>query len=223
VFRRSPRAALLWCAALVVALVTALWVGGTLASLRRQDARYGMVVDLVVANRDLRIGHVVAAGDLATRHGRGGARLPGALTTPGAATGRVLVVPVLRGQPVTLRHLAAKGRDGRGGVVAPGWRAMRVAVADAPRLRAGDHVDVYVTFDPAQVPAETDPTLTVADAVPVLGLDVAESTSTGEGTIGVTLMVDADAAPRLAYASANGILALALVPPEEARDPSTSR
>ncbi len=102
---------------------------------------------------------------------------------------------------------------------------MRVAVADIPRLHAGDHVDVLVTFDPAQVSASSDPTLTVADAVPVLALDSTTKTSGSTETTGVTLMVDADEAPRLAYASANGVLALALVPPEEVRDaaPLSSR
>ena len=47
--RRSPRAVLLWAAALVVAIVTATSVGGTLASLHRQDNRYGRVRAVVVA------------------------------------------------------------------------------------------------------------------------------------------------------------------------------
>ena len=135
----------------------------------------------------------------------------------------MLTVAVLRGQAVTARHLAAKGRDGLDGVVAPGHRAMRVSVADAPLLRAGDHVDVYVTFDPGQVSATSDPTLTVAEAVPVLSLNRASDAAPSAETLGVTLMVDDDEAPRLAYASANGILALALVPPEEAHDQPASR
>jgi Flp pilus assembly protein CpaB len=223
VLRRSPRAALLWGAALIVAVVTALWVGGTLASLRRQDTRYGRVVAFAVARHDLAVGRVVADTDVAMVHARGGARPPGAID-PQVADGRVIVVSVLRGQAVTARHLAAKRRDGHDGVVAPGHRAMRIAVAEAPRLRAGDHVDVYVTFDPGQVTADADPTLTVAEGVPVLALDHDTATATGdESTIGVTLMVDVDEAPRLAYAGANGVLALALVPPEEAHDPTASR
>jgi Flp pilus assembly protein CpaB len=96
---------------------------------------------------------------------------------------------------------------------------MRIAVTEAPRLRAGDHVDVYVTFDPGQVSADADPTLTVAEGVPVLALDQSATTG-GESTTGVTLMVNVDEAPRLAYAGANGVLALGLVPPEEAQDPT---
>ncbi|MGZ8752999.1 MAG: Flp pilus assembly protein CpaB [Acidimicrobiia bacterium] len=220
--RRSPRAAMLWCAALVVAVVTALWVGGTLASLHRQDTRYGRVVAFAVARRDLPVGRVVADTDLSMAHARGGARPSGALDAS-TALGRVLVVAVLRGQAVTARHLAAKGRDGHDGVVAPGHRAMRVTVADTPRLRVGDHVDVYVTFDPGQVAADTDPTRTVADAVPVLALDRRDDRAGAESTTGVTLMVDVDEALRLAYSGANGVLALALVPPEEVHDPTASR
>ena len=221
--RRSPRAALLWCVALVLAFVTATWVGGTLASLRRQDVRYGHVVGFAVARRDLPVGTRVRSRDLSTVHARGGARPRGALAADRAA-GRVLVVTVLRGQAVTVRHLRGNGRGARDGVVAPGWRAMRVSVADAPRLRAGDHVDVYVTFDPGQVPETGDPTLVVADAVPVVSVEPGDpsSGSGGDRSTGVTLLVDVDEAPRLAYASANGVLALALVPPEEARDPTAA-
>ena len=220
--RRSPGAALLWGAALVVAVVTAVWVGGTLASLHRQDARYGRVATFAVARRDLPVGRGVTSADVAANRARGGARPPGALDRA-SVTGRVLVVAVLRGQAVTDRHLAAKVRDGHDGIVAPGRRAMRVAVADTPRLRAGDHVDVYVTFDPGQVSADADPTLTVARAVAVLAVDAPAVASGGGATTGVTLMVDVDEAPKLAYASANGVLAVALVPPEEARDSTGSR
>jgi Flp pilus assembly protein CpaB len=217
---------MLWCAALVVAVVTAVWVADTLASLRRQDTRYGRVVTFAVARRDLPIGRVVTVGDVTTVRARGGARPPGALDDD-RATGRVLVVPVLRGQAVTARHLAGKHRDGRDGVVAPGRRVMRVSVAETPELRSGDHVDVYVTFDPGQVSPDTDPTLTVAEAVPVVALDrdASPGVAGGAAATGVTLMVDVDEAPRLAYAGANGVLALALVPPEDVaratpRDPT---
>ena len=62
--RRSPRAVLLWAAAIVVAIVTATSVGGTLASLHRQDNRYGRVRAVVVAARDLAAGTVVDRSDV---------------------------------------------------------------------------------------------------------------------------------------------------------------
>ncbi len=174
-----------------------------------------------MARRDLPVGRAVTATDLSVVRARGGARPPGALDRR-TADGRVVVVPVLRGQAVTTRHLATRDRDGRDGVVAPGRRAMRIAVTDTPRLRPGDHVDVYVTFDPGQVSADADPTLTVAAAVPVLALDRDEAVGDA-ATTGVTLMVDVEEAPRLAYAAANGVLALALVPPEAVDDPTPGR
>jgi Flp pilus assembly protein CpaB len=221
--RRSPRAALLWCLATVVAVATALTVGGSLASLRRQDARFGRVVELAVAAHDLRVGTTVAEGDVRTVRARGGALPPGAITSRRTAAGRVVAVPVLRGQPVTGRHLANRDRTGTDGVVAPGRRVMRVTVDDAPRLRPGDHVDVYVTFDPAQVPPDVDPTLVVAGAVPVLSIDTPAAATDGARRTGITLMLRTRDAPRVAYASANGVLAVAVVPPEDTPSGSSRR
>jgi Flp pilus assembly protein CpaB len=204
----------LWCLAAVVAVVTALTVGGSLASLRRLDARYGHVVALTVAARDLPVGSTVSARDVRSTRARGAALPAGAIASPRTATGRVVAVPVLRGQAVTERHLADRGRTGADGVVAPGHRVMRVTVDDAPPVRPGDHVDVLVTLDPALVPATADPTLAVADAVPVLAVDAPAPAADGTRRSGVTLMVRRADASKVAYAAANGILTLALVPPE---------
>lgn len=218
---RSPRAVLLWVAAAAVAIATALIVGGTLASLQRQDTQFGRIGPFVVARHDLELGMAITREDLTVVRARGGARPPGAIEAMTRVQGRVVSVPVLEGQAVTTRHLAARSRDGSDGIVAPGRRAMRITVDDAPRLRPGDHVDVFATFDPSLVGAEADPTLTVAEAVPVLAIDDDAdddlSATEGSRTAAVTLMVTARDAPRLAYATANGVLAVALVPPEDAR------
>jgi len=51
----------------------------------------------------------------------------------------------------------------------------------------------------------------------VLGTDAHASVGTGRGdALGVTLLVSRDDATSLADAQANGVLTLALVPPEEA-------
>ncbi len=76
--RRSPRAVLLWTAAVIVALVTAGYVANILVSLRHQDEAFGQVHTVVVASRDLPLGRRVRAGDLADRHVRGEADEPGA-------------------------------------------------------------------------------------------------------------------------------------------------
>ena len=217
--RRSPRAVLLWAAALVVAIVTATSVGGTLASLHRQDNRYGRVRAVVVAARDLAAGTVVDRGDVREVQVRGIGAPRHAIGATGDAVGRVVAVPVLSGSMITNRHVTPRVRDGRDGVVPAGRRAMRVIVADGLKPRAGDVVDVFVTLPAGSVPADTDPTLTVAERVPVVVVDAAtepsESTAHAE-RVGVTLLVPSADAKRLAYAAAAGTVALAATPPEDA-------
>jgi Flp pilus assembly protein CpaB len=215
--RRSPRAVLLGTAAAVVALATAGSVADVLLSLRRQDEAFGRVRTVVVAARDLTLGHRVAAADLATRDLRGDAG-EDALSLPDAALGRTVTVPLLHGAVVTSRHLASRRRDGRDGIVPRGHRAMRVTVEGGVEPRPGDPVDLYATFDPQIVGAggDVEPTLTVARAVPVLAAESADSTGGGGRTVAVTVLVTAQQAPRLAFATAAGTLALAVAPPEAA-------
>jgi Flp pilus assembly protein CpaB len=221
--RRSPRAILLGTAAAVVALATAGYVADALLSLRRQDEAFGRVRTVVVAARDLALGHRVRAADLATRELRGDAG-EAALGFRDAALGRTVAVPLLRGAVVTRRHLASRRRDGADGVVPPGHRAMRVTVEGAVEPRPGDPVDLYATFDPQAIGGDAEPTLTVARAVPVLAAERADGTGSGGATVAVTVLVTAEQAPRLAFATAAGTLALALAPPEAAaRSPLPAR
>jgi Flp pilus assembly protein CpaB len=215
--RRSPRALLLGAAATVVALATAAYVADILVSLRHQDEAFGRIRTVVVAARDLPLGHRVQTRDLAARRVRGPAGEPGAFTRDGAAAGRVVAVPLLRGAVVTARHLAGARRDGRDGVVPVGRRAMRVAVDGAVRPRPGDPVDLYATFDPQAVGTDVEPTLTVARGVPVVAVDVDEAVAGERGaTVGATVLVSPEEARRLAFATAAGTLALAIAPPEAA-------
>jgi Flp pilus assembly protein CpaB len=218
---RSPRAALLGVAAVVVAVATAAYVADVLASLRHQDAEFGRVGTVVVAARDLALGHRVRPADLATRRVRGRPGEPHALTRVPTGLGRVVAVPVLRGAVVTTRHLAPARRDGRRGgrrgVVPAGRRAMRVAIDGGVRPQPGDPVDLYATFDPQAIGAAVEPTLTVARGVPVVAVDRAGTTTGGgEATVGVTVLVTPEEARRLAFATAAGTLALAIAPPEDA-------
>jgi Flp pilus assembly protein CpaB len=216
--RRSPRAVLLWTAAVIVALVTAGYVANILVSLRHQDVAFGRVHTVVVASRDLPLGRRVRAGDLADRHVRGETAGVGSLTSRASAVGRVVAVPLLRGAVVTHRNLAAHGRDGRDGTVPAGLRSMRVVIEGGVRPRPGDPVDIYATFDPQTVGEDTEPTLTVAHAVPVIAVDTDDGTSADghSASIGVTVLVSPDEAKRLAFATAAGTLAIAIAPPESA-------
>jgi Flp pilus assembly protein CpaB len=97
-------------------------------------------------------------------------------------------------------------------------RAMRVVVTDAVDPRPGAAVDVIATYDPAAAEAAgDDTTVIVAAGVTVLGTDRRAGSGSGRsGARGVTLLVDPREATALADAQANGVVTLALVPPEDA-------
>ena len=215
--RRSPRALALWAAALAVAVVTAVVVGGDLAALHRRAAGLGPVRDALVATRDLAVGDTVADGDLAVRrvHAR---EVPSDVASDRAsARGRVVAVAVLRGEFVPARALAARRRTGLDGIVPAGLRAIRVVVTDAIRPRAGAAVDVLATDAGATGGHDASSTTVVAAGVPVLGTDQRAASGGGRaGAFGVTLLVTPDEARALAGAEAAGVVTLALVPPEEA-------
>lgn len=219
--RRSPRALALWGTALVVAVITATVVAGDLASLHRRAADLGPEVDAVVAERDLAVGTVITAHDLVTR-GVHRAQLPDAVVTDrDRVLGRVVAVPILRDTFVARGNLAPRRRTGLDGIVPAGMRAMRVVVTDSVDPRAGAAVDVIATYDPAAAEASgNDTTVVIADGVTVLGTDRRASTGSGRaGARGVTLLVDPEQARALADAQANGVVTLALVPPEDAAHP----
>lgn len=217
--RRSPRALALWGAAAIVAVVTAAVVAGDLAALHRRAADLGPEVDAVVATRDLAVGRTVVAGDLSTRAVHRSQLPAGVVTDPRAAVGRVVAVPVLRGSYVVRRSVAPRRRTGLDGVVPPGMRAMRVVVTDALAPRVGAAVDVLATYDPSTA-GDDGGTIVVAAGVTVLGTDRRGGTGAGRtGAAGVTLLVDPDQAAALADAQANGVVTVALVPPEDAAHP----
>jgi Flp pilus assembly protein CpaB len=217
--RRSPRALALWGAAAVVAVVTAAVVAGDLAALHRRTAGFGPEVDAVVATHDLAVGHVLTRGDLTTRPVHRSQLPDGAVTERAGVVGRVVAVPLLDGGYVVHRSVAPRRRTGLDGVVPVGMRAMRVVVTDALTPRLGAAVDVLATYDPSTDGAESG-TIVVAAGVSVLGTDRRGATGAGRGgSAGVTLLVDPDQATALADAQANGVLTLALVPPEDVSHP----
>lgn len=216
--RRSPRALALWGAAAVVAVVTAAVVAGDLAALHRRAADLGPEVDAVVATRDLPVGRTLAVRDLATRSVHRSQLPSGVVTDRTTVVGRVVAVPVLDGAYVARRSVAPRRRTGLDGVVPSGMRAMRVVVTDALTPRASASVDVLATYDPSA--GDGGGTIVVAAGVTVLGTDRRDGSGAGRtGAAGVTLLVDPDQAAALADAQANGVVTIALVPPEDARHP----
>ena len=217
--RRAPRALALRTAAVIVTIATAAVVGSDLASLHRRAGDLGPEVDAVVARHDLAVGATLDASDVSVRAVHTTQLPDGVIVGRGGALGRVVAAPVLRSEFVTARHLAPRHRTGLDGIVPATMRAIRVTVSGALRPRAGAAVDVLASFDiSGTASASNGPaTVVVAQGVLVLGTDAHASGGTGRGdALGVTLLVSRDDAARLADAQVNGVLTLALVPPEEA-------
>jgi Flp pilus assembly protein CpaB len=207
---------LAWGAALVVALATARVVAGDLATLHRNAHDLGRRRTVVLAVHDLPLGAVIAAGDVerVTRYTR---VVPDdALREVDDATGRIVVVPMLRDGVVTTRALAAANRTGLDAVVPDGRRAVHVALDDGFRPPPGAVVDVLAAFDPSAVVVDGSEStaVTVAHAARVVALDDVRSGDAGAS--GVTLLVTEDEARAVAFAATNAELSLALAPPETA-------
>lgn len=220
--RRSPRALLLWSAAVAVALATAVVVATDLATLHRRADTLGPERAVAVAVRDLPVGTTIDAADLDARRVHA-SQLPPDVLAVGDVEGRVVIATILEDGFVVARSVASPERSGLDDVVPSGMRVVRVAAEQAPALDAGDAVDVLATFDPslaAELPEGWDPTVTVARGALVIAgaepADAGDPTVASVGT-GVTLVVTEDEARGLAFAAANGVVTIALAPPEEAR------
>jgi pilus assembly protein CpaB len=220
--RRSPRAVLLWLGAVLVAVVTAALVATDLAALHRRAHSLGSPRSVAVAARDLPTGSTIDRGDIRSRTVHR-SQLPSGALSPGAARGRVVAAPVVRGAFVVNGNVAPRGRTGLDGAIPPGMRALRIVARDSMRPPVGSSVDVLVTFESSDAAAAGGaPTVVAARGVLVLGTDdapAAVETRAGDRNaagIGVTLLVTEEDAPRLAFAAAAGVVTLALVPPEDA-------
>ena len=194
--RRRP--ALHWTLAVALAAVTGLTVSSLVGAAAAERDRYGEVVPVLVARRDLPGGHVLGLGDAVVR------RLPAALVPPGAvdraAEGSVLADDVFAGEAVLAARVAPEGLGAVAALLPPGTQGVAVPADGAGlRLAPGDVVDALATFDAGET-AEGPPTVAVArDALVV---DVGEA--------GVTLAVTEEQAPRLAFAVVAGVVTLVL-------------
>jgi len=219
--RRSPRAVLLWLGAALVAVVTAVLVATDLAALHRRAHSLGAPRSVAMAARNLPLGSTIDRGALRSRTVHR-SQLPSGAVSPRAAEGRVVTVPVVRGAFVVDGNLAPRRRTGLNGAIPPDMRAVRIVARDTLRPPVGSSVDVLVTFESSDPSAGSAPTVVAARGVLVLGTDdapAAVETRAGSGNaagLGVTLLVADDDAPRLAFATAAGVVTLALVPPEDA-------
>jgi Flp pilus assembly protein CpaB len=210
--RRSPRSLLAWCAALLVAIITIVVVFSDLATLHRRARDFGAPRPVLVATHDLPLGATLGASDVRAISRYASATPANAVVDVDDAVGRVIAVPVLAGSVLLEPHLTERGRDGLSGLVPVGYRAVRVRPEDGLRPPVGAVVDALVALDPTL--SDRSEGQVVARAARVLAVE-ADDDALADGA-GVTLLVTEDEARGLAFAVANGVLTLALAPPEDA-------
>ena len=129
------------------------------------------------------------------------------------AVGRVVAVPVLAGSVLLEPHLTERDRDGLSGLVpirVPGRTSPSRRRAAAARRRGRRRA----RRRSIRHSSERREGQVVARAARVLAVE-ADDDALADGA-GVTLLVTEDEARGLAFAAANGVLTLALAPPEDA-------
>lgn len=214
----APRALVWRVGAIVVGVVTAAVVTGDVRALHAHAHDLGAPRPVVVARRDLALGHRIAADDIEVVTRYASQVSERSLRTVADATGRVVVLGVAAGAPVLPADLA--GASSFDEAVPSGDRVVRVADAQSLRPAPGSVVDVLVAArDGADAGLAS---LVVAGAVVVDGprrADEVAASGTGDT---VALLVPARELSRLASALARGQIVLALAPPEEACCPSPS-
>ena len=210
--RRSPRSLLAWSASLLVAVITIVVVFSDLATLHRRARDFGAPHPVLVAAHDLPLGATLGASDVRKISRYAAATPANAVVDVDDAVGRVVAVPVLAGSVLLEPHLTERDRDGLSGLVPFGYRAVRIRPDDGLRPPVGAVVDALVALDPTL--SERREGEIVARAARVLAVE-ADDDALADGA-GVTLLVTEDEARGLAFAAANGVLTLALAPPEDA-------
>lgn len=208
---------------ILAALATALAVYSYLAYVKSRLPLAGALTPMVVAKHDLDPGTTLVASMLEVADHPGRYLPEGAIADPDLVVGKVLTVPVFRGEPLIAKKLSNKG--GLSSVVPPGMRAYWLAVAPstspASRPRPGDRVDVLATF-PREVMGEPM-TITLTTFIEVAAVGASGSTGSGkvanrlgvdsptEG-LGLTLFVTPEDAEKLAMAEALGKITVVLSP-----------
>lgn len=192
-------------------------------------------VAVVTVSRDLSASSIVPEDGLVVTHMPAKQAPGGALTDPLQAVGRVLTVPVIEGQVLTMRHFAPEGSgQALASKLPEGMRAVSISLADYSRLDGllypGSIVDVLGTFQvSARQRSRFDTvSVTLLHAIQVLAVqdeivaandgtsDANKTPSTsGRGRQRVTLLVTPRQAQALQLATEHGQVSLALRNPKD--------
>ena len=218
--RRWPLASkvLVGVAALLGALAFVL-VRGYQDRVEALHPAVGAPVAVVTAATDLTRGTMLSDDQLATSSIPPEFAPPGAIRDATAVVGRVLESDVAAGEIITRSRLAGSDVGPVAALVPDGLRAVIVGGGLPPgTLRAGDRVEVFATYGGGR--PHTELVATDLEVVRILSDAVAEpgigGATTGDAGVTLVLLVDGDAAARLAYAKTFGQLQIAILAPDAA-------
>jgi pilus assembly protein CpaB len=172
---------------------------------------------VIVAARDLPVGHQLEQQDVRSIEWPAGAMPQGFARDPSEILGRGLIASVKQNEPILFSKIAGQGTGGGLPLaVAPGMRAVAVRVNDvigvAGWLQNGHRVDVLVTLD-QQAQIQDPVTQIILQTLEVLRVgqivEVDDENQPVNVTV-VTLLVDPEQSERLTLAETKGQIRLSL-------------
>src|SRR5205085_947376 len=185
---------------------------------------------VVVAAADLQLGTELKKEDLQVVSFPAGQVPEGTFTQPSDVIGRGLIVPLVKNEPVLAAKLATKEAGaGRPRRIPAGRRAVSARVNEvvgvAGYVLPGNRVDVVATASPTDSHADTTSKVVLANVqVLTAGTRMEQDQEKGKPmqvTV-VTLLVNPEQSERLALASTEGKIQLALRNPLDQSAPETS-
>ena len=214
--RRWPLASkILVALAFLLGALAFLMVRGYQDRVEAMHPAVGQAVETVTAAADLARGTLLSAEMLRASSVPEEFVPPGAVGDAASIVGRVLTADVDTGEILTRSRLAEPRIGPVAALVPEGLRAVVVPSGLPPdTLRTGDRVEVYATYGGGRPHTEL-----VASELEVVRIliegttDGGIGTTTGDAGVALVLLVDGDAATRLAYARAFGQLQIAILGP----------
>jgi pilus assembly protein CpaB len=184
---------------------------------------------VVVAAADLQLGSELKKEDLQVLNFPQGSAPEGGFSSVQEVIGRGLIVPVVKNEPILGAKLASKeAGSGLPPAIPEGMRAVSVRVNEvvgvAGYVLPGNRVDVVATQSPTEARSDTTSKVVLANVqVVTAGTRIEQDQEKGKPmqvTV-VTLLVNPEQAERLALASTEGKIQLALRNPLDQGAPQT--
>jgi pilus assembly protein CpaB len=184
---------------------------------------------VVVAAANLQLGTALAKDDLQVIQFPQGSAPEGSFSQPADILGRGLIMPLVKNEPVLAAKLASKeAGSGLPPVIPEGMRAVSVRVNEvvgvAGYVLPGNRVDVVATASPTESRSDTTSKVVLSNVqVLTAGTRMEQGQDDNKPTqvTVVTLLVNPEHAERLALASTEGKIQLALRNPLDQGAPDT--